>query len=176
MRSEPCAAARWIWRPNGILLLQMGQFTVQGSFAVRTSSIAWFQPDQIGRSICLQKVDGFLKVRACHRGDWESSCHVPHPLAREQGCGVDAIERAGCSAGFIADSPAMKSTCSILALLAALARPAPLFAAVPVSSAALLQPFVDRHELAGAVAVVVTKTKLDRSRQWGSLSSPDARP
>ena len=46
----------------------------------------------------------------------------------------------------------MKSTCSILALLAALTWPAPLFAAVPVSSAALLQPFVDRHELAGAVA------------------------
>ncbi len=54
----------------------------------------------------------------------------------------------------------MKSTCSILALLAALAWPAPLFAAVPVSSAALLQPFVDKHELAGAVAVVVDKDKV----------------
>ena len=54
----------------------------------------------------------------------------------------------------------MKPICSILALVIALAGPAPLFAAAPASAAGLLQPFVDRHELAGAVAVVVNKEKL----------------
>ena len=54
----------------------------------------------------------------------------------------------------------MKPTCTILALVAALTWPAPLVAAAPASSAALLQPFVDRHELAGAVAVVVGRDKV----------------
>ena len=54
----------------------------------------------------------------------------------------------------------MKSTFSILVLAAALVWPVPLFAAVPVSSSALLQPFVDRHELAGAVALVVDRDKV----------------
>ena len=54
----------------------------------------------------------------------------------------------------------MKPICSILALVAVLAWPAQLFAAAPASSAALLQPFVDKHELAGAVAVVVGRDKV----------------
>ena len=54
----------------------------------------------------------------------------------------------------------MKPICSILALVAALTWPAPLVAAAPASAAALLQPFVDRHELAGAVAVVVGRDKV----------------
>ena len=54
----------------------------------------------------------------------------------------------------------MKPICSILALVAVLAWPAQLSAAAPASSAALLQPFVDRHELAGAVAVVVGRDKV----------------
>ena len=54
----------------------------------------------------------------------------------------------------------MKPICSILALVAVLVCPASLFAAAPASSAALLQPFVDKHELAGAVAVVVNKDKV----------------
>lgn len=37
---------------------------------------------------------------------------------------------------------------------------APLFAEAPASCAALLQPFVDKHELAGAVALVADKDKV----------------
>ena len=54
----------------------------------------------------------------------------------------------------------MKPICSILVLALALAGPAPLFAAAPASSAALIQPFVDKHELAGAVALVIDKEKV----------------
>ncbi len=54
----------------------------------------------------------------------------------------------------------MKPTCTILALVAALTWPAPLVDAAPASATALLQPFVDRHELAGAVAVVVGRDKV----------------
>ena len=53
----------------------------------------------------------------------------------------------------------MKPSCSWLALSLAFAWPAPLsIAAAPASSgAALLQPFVNRHELAGAVGLVVDR-------------------
>ncbi len=54
----------------------------------------------------------------------------------------------------------MKQTLPLFTLLAALALPAQLVAAAPASSAALLQPFVDKHELAGAVALVVGKDKV----------------
>jgi len=54
----------------------------------------------------------------------------------------------------------MKPNCTVLALVAALTWPAALVAAALASSAALLQPFVDRHELAGAVAVVVGPDKV----------------
>lgn len=71
-----------------------------------------------------------------------------------------ASERAGCSGGFTTSSSPMKPTCSILALALALAGPLPLFAAAPAAASALLQPFVDRHELAGAVAVVVDRERV----------------
>ncbi|MBI3416676.1 MAG: beta-lactamase family protein [Verrucomicrobia bacterium] len=45
-------------------------------------------------------------------------------------------------------------------LVAALTWPASLFAAAPASSAALLAPFVEKHELAGAVALVVDRDKV----------------
>lgn len=54
----------------------------------------------------------------------------------------------------------MKPDCTVLALVAVLAWPATLAAVATASSAALLQPFVDRHELAGAVAVVVGPDKV----------------
>ena len=54
----------------------------------------------------------------------------------------------------------MKRTLSILSLVASLALPASLLAAAPASVAPLLQPFVDKHELAGAVALVVDKEKV----------------
>ncbi len=54
----------------------------------------------------------------------------------------------------------MKPNLRIAILLAALALPASLFAAQPATVAPLLQPFVDKHELAGAVALVVDKDKV----------------
>ncbi len=55
----------------------------------------------------------------------------------------------------------MNPTCLLLSIVAALAWPVTLaVAAAPAFSAALLQPFVDRHELAGAVAVVVGRDKV----------------
>ncbi len=54
----------------------------------------------------------------------------------------------------------MKVTLSLLPLVAALACSGPLFAAAPTSCAARLQPFVDKHELAGAVALVADKDKV----------------
>ena len=54
----------------------------------------------------------------------------------------------------------MKLTYSLFMLVTALALPVPLFAAAPDCAAARLQPFVDRHEFAGAVALVVDKHKV----------------
>lgn len=54
----------------------------------------------------------------------------------------------------------MKLTYSLLAVLAGLASSGSVFAETPASSAALLQPFVQKHELAGAVALVADKDKL----------------
>lgn len=54
----------------------------------------------------------------------------------------------------------MNPSVSILALAVILVAPAKLFAAAPANCSALLQPFVDRHELAGAVTVVVDKDKV----------------
>jgi len=54
----------------------------------------------------------------------------------------------------------MKRTLSILSLVVALALPASRLAAVPASVAPLLQPFVDKHELAGAVALVLDNEKV----------------
>lgn len=55
----------------------------------------------------------------------------------------------------------MNPTRLLLSIVAALAWPVTLaVAAAPAFSAALLQPFVDRHELAGAVAVVVGRDKV----------------
>jgi CubicO group peptidase (beta-lactamase class C family) len=47
----------------------------------------------------------------------------------------------------------------LLTLFAGLALAIPVFAEAPASSAAALQPFVDKHELAGAVALVADKDK-----------------
>jgi CubicO group peptidase (beta-lactamase class C family) len=49
---------------------------------------------------------------------------------------------------------------SLLTLFAGLALSVPVFAEAPPSSAAALQPFVDKHELAGAVALVTDKDKV----------------
>ena len=49
---------------------------------------------------------------------------------------------------------------SLLRLFAGLALSAPVFAQAPASAAAALQPFVDKHELAGAVALVADKDKV----------------
>lgn len=54
----------------------------------------------------------------------------------------------------------MKLTCSLLMVFAGLAWSGSLFAAAPDSSAAALQPFVDKHELAGAVALVADKDRV----------------
>ena len=54
----------------------------------------------------------------------------------------------------------MTLTRSLLALLTGLAFAAPLHAQTATSIAAGLQPFVDRHELAGAVALVVDREKV----------------
>ncbi len=48
----------------------------------------------------------------------------------------------------------------ILTLIAAFAVPSSLFAEQPASVASLLQPFVEKHELAGAVALVADKDKV----------------
>ncbi len=54
----------------------------------------------------------------------------------------------------------MKQVTLLLALSTALGLAAPACAETPASSAALLQPFVDKHELAGAVALVADKDKV----------------
>jgi len=48
----------------------------------------------------------------------------------------------------------------LLASFAGLALSVPVFAQAPASAAAALQPFVDKHELAGAVALVADKDKV----------------
>ena len=54
----------------------------------------------------------------------------------------------------------MKQVTLLLALSTALGLAAPACAETPASSAELLQPFVDKHELAGAVALVADKDKV----------------
>ena len=54
----------------------------------------------------------------------------------------------------------MKFMSSLFALLAGLALSSPLFAETPATSAPLLQPFVEKHELAGAVALVADKDRV----------------
>jgi CubicO group peptidase (beta-lactamase class C family) len=49
---------------------------------------------------------------------------------------------------------------SLLSLFAGLALSGPAFAQAPASASAALQPFVDKHELAGAVALVADKDKV----------------
>ncbi len=54
----------------------------------------------------------------------------------------------------------MKLSNVFLAIFASLLLAAPLAAGTPTSSAVLLKPFVDKHELAGAVALVADKDKV----------------
>ena len=54
----------------------------------------------------------------------------------------------------------MKSLTLLLAFTAVPGLAAPAFADAPTSSSALLQPFVDKHELAGAVALVADKDQV----------------
>ena len=54
----------------------------------------------------------------------------------------------------------MKKNCTLLALFTGLALSGPIFAESPASVAALLQPFVEKHELVGAVALVADKDKV----------------
>ena len=54
----------------------------------------------------------------------------------------------------------MKSTFFLVTLVTSFIFAPPTFADAPVSVAALLQPFVDKHELAGAVALVADKDKV----------------
>jgi CubicO group peptidase (beta-lactamase class C family) len=54
----------------------------------------------------------------------------------------------------------MKRNCTLLMLLAGLALSGPVLAESPGSVTALLQPFVEKHELAGAVALVADKDKI----------------
>lgn len=54
----------------------------------------------------------------------------------------------------------MKKNCSILALCAGLALSGILRAETPASVSVLLKPFIEKHELAGAVALVVDKDKV----------------
>ena len=54
----------------------------------------------------------------------------------------------------------MTKSCALLTLFAGLALTVPVSAGTPASSAAALQPFVDKHELAGAVALVADKDKV----------------
>ena len=57
-------------------------------------------------------------------------------------------------------SKLMKHLCVLFALFASFVLPGALFAGAPGSAAAVLQPFVERHELAGAVALVADKEKV----------------
>ncbi|MGZ0171812.1 MAG: serine hydrolase domain-containing protein, partial [Planctomycetales bacterium] len=54
----------------------------------------------------------------------------------------------------------MKLSNVFLAIFASLLLAVPLAAGTPTSSAELLKPFVDKHELAGAVALVADKNKV----------------
>jgi CubicO group peptidase (beta-lactamase class C family) len=54
----------------------------------------------------------------------------------------------------------MKFATLVLSLMIGFLPAAPLSAETPASSASLLKPFVDRHELAGAVALVADKDKV----------------
>ena len=54
----------------------------------------------------------------------------------------------------------MKITRALFLLVSVLALPAQLFAEAPLSASGLLQPFVEKHELAGAVALVADKDKV----------------
>jgi CubicO group peptidase (beta-lactamase class C family) len=54
----------------------------------------------------------------------------------------------------------MKTYRSLLTLIAGLAFSGTVLAEAPASATALLRPFVDKHELAGAVALVVDKDKV----------------
>ena len=54
----------------------------------------------------------------------------------------------------------MKRPLSTLLLIAALALPTSILTAAPDSVGPLLQVFVDKHQLAGAVALVVDNTKV----------------
>src|SRR5579863_2262691 len=54
----------------------------------------------------------------------------------------------------------MNLTCSILALLLVIASPNRLFAQSPHSPASLFRPFVEKGELAGAVALVADKDRV----------------
>jgi CubicO group peptidase (beta-lactamase class C family) len=55
---------------------------------------------------------------------------------------------------------AMKLACAIFALVTGLVLGIPLHAETPAKVATALQPFVDKHELAGAVALVADKDKV----------------
>ncbi len=54
----------------------------------------------------------------------------------------------------------MRSLCFLLAFTTAWIGSRPLFAAEPAALRSVLQPFVDRHELAGAVALVANRDKV----------------
>jgi CubicO group peptidase (beta-lactamase class C family) len=54
----------------------------------------------------------------------------------------------------------MKKNCTLLALFTGLALFGPVLAEAPASVTTLLQPFVEKHELAGAVALVADKDKV----------------
>lgn len=54
----------------------------------------------------------------------------------------------------------MKNSCTLLTLFTGLALFGPVVAEAPASVTALLQPFVEKHELAGAVALVADKDKV----------------
>ena len=54
----------------------------------------------------------------------------------------------------------MKFKLSTIAFVLALSFSKLLFAEAPATSSSLLKPFVDKHELAGAVALVADKNKV----------------
>ena len=54
----------------------------------------------------------------------------------------------------------MKITRALFLFVSVLALPAQLFAEAPLSASGLLRPFVEKHELAGAVALVADKDKV----------------
>jgi len=54
----------------------------------------------------------------------------------------------------------MKKNCTLLMLFTGLALSGPVFAEAPASITALLKPFVEKHELAGAVALVADKDQV----------------